>query len=220
MKIFYEDNHLLVVEKDYNMLCQSDNTGDINLLDELKKYVKNKYNKPNNVYIGLVHRLDRPVGGIMVFARTSKAASRLSKLIREHNMKKIYLLVCHGKFNEISGQYNDKILKQDDFKSIISDKGKESLLYYRVLDYNKDKDESLVMVDLVSGRHHQIRVEFSYHGHHIVGDNLYGKCERVPISLYCYRIEFIHPTLKNKMDFCNIPNYSSFCDFNIKELLK
>ena len=96
-KVIYEDNHLLVVEKPQNVLVQADNTNDLDLLTSLKKYIKEKYNKPGEVYLGLVHRLDRPVGGVMVFARTSKAASRLSNMIRMHEFEKNYLAIVEGK---------------------------------------------------------------------------------------------------------------------------
>ena len=102
LNVLYEDNHIIVVEKPVNVLSQGDNTGDISLLDMVKEYVKEKYNKPGNVYIGLVHRLDRPVGGIMVFARTSKAASRLSKMVSEHNFSKKYYAVVSGKMEKES----------------------------------------------------------------------------------------------------------------------
>ena len=117
LNILYEDNHLIVVEKKPNVLCQSDYTKDLDLLTMLKKYIKDKYQKPGNVYLGLVHRLDRPVGGIMVFAKTSKAASRLSKVIQEHNMTKEYLLICHGKIND-EGIMEDYIEKKEEISVI------------------------------------------------------------------------------------------------------
>ena len=107
LNILYEDNHIIVVLKEPNVLCQSDYTKDLDLLTMLKSYIKEKYHKPGNVYLGLVHRLDRPVGGIMVFARTSKAASRLTKLIENHEMVKEYLLVCHGIFKDKEGIMED-----------------------------------------------------------------------------------------------------------------
>ncbi|OMK69561.1 hypothetical protein BER44_004035 [Clostridioides difficile] len=106
IKVIYEDNHLLVVEKPVNILSQGDNTNDKDMVNLLKDYIKKKYNKPGNVYIGLIHRLDRPVGGVMVFAKTSKAASRLSEQVRSKTFKKTYLAVVHGKIKS-----NSDILK-------------------------------------------------------------------------------------------------------------
>ena len=130
LNILYEDNHIIVVEKKPNVLCQSDYTKDLDLLTMVKSYIKEKYNKPGNVYVGLVHRLDRPVGGIMVFAKTSKAASRLSDAIKNHKMTKEYLLVCEGCLEE-SGIFKDYIEKRDTI-SVISDEshGKYSKLEY------------------------------------------------------------------------------------------
>ena len=164
LNILYEDNHIIVVEKKANMLCQSDYTKDIDLLTLIKEYIKVKYNKPGNVYLGLVHRLDRPVGGIMVFAKTSKAASRLSKMIKNHEMIKEYLLICHGKPNK-SGAFEDYIEKNNEI-SIISDskKGKFAKLEYLLLDYRNDL--SLVKVNLITGRHHQIRLQFASRNYH------------------------------------------------------
>ena len=107
LKIFYEDNHIIVVEKKTNILSQADSTKDIDMLTIIKKYIKEKYNKPGNVYLGLVHRLDRPVGGIMVFAKTSKAASRLSEEVRNHTLKKTYLAVVHGILEKSDGVFSD-----------------------------------------------------------------------------------------------------------------
>ena len=109
INVLYEDNHVLVVEKPLNVLSQGDNTKDKDLLTMVKEYIKEKYNKPGNVYVGLVHRLDRPVGGIMVFAKTSKAATRLSKEIREHQIKKYYLAIVEGIIEADRGKYCDKI---------------------------------------------------------------------------------------------------------------
>jgi len=131
-KIIYEDNHLLVVEKPRNMLVQEDNTKDLDLLSSLKSYIKEKYNKPGDVYLGLVHRLDRPVGGLMVFARTSKAASRLSEAIRVHDFHKSYLAVVEGKLDK-NGVFED-YLKKIEFenKTIVDKEGKYSKLSYEV----------------------------------------------------------------------------------------
>ena len=134
INVIYEDNHLLVVEKPINVPVQEDESKDEDFLSILKNYIKVKYNKPGNVYLGLVHRLDRPVGGIMIFAKTSKCASRLSEQIRTKKFKKVYNAVCVGKIND-SGKLVDYLLK-DRKKNIVKvDKsGKECILYYKRID--------------------------------------------------------------------------------------
>ena len=146
LQILYEDNHLLVVIKPINILSQSDYTKDLDMLTILKKYLKEKYQKPGNVYLGLVHRLDRPTGGIMVFARTSKAASRLSKQIKDGYFKKTYLAVVHGKTNK-KDTLKNYLLKEKD-KSIITtkEKGKYAELDYELLEYNETYDLSLLKI--------------------------------------------------------------------------
>ena len=165
INILYEDNHILVVEKPINMLSQSDNTKDIDLLTLVKEYIKEKYQKPGNVYVGLVHRLDRPVGGIMVFAKTSKAASRLSVQIKNHQLKKEYLAIVNGIIEEDEGTYIDKIKRLANGNSIVSNEGKEAILNYHVLKRNEGKNTTLVKIDLKTGRHHQIRVQFANRNH-------------------------------------------------------
>ena len=200
INIIYEDNHLLVVEKPVNVPVQEDKSKDLDLLTMLKKYIKDKYKKPGNVYLGLLHRLDRPVGGIMVFAKTSKAASRLSKEVQKGQMKKIYLAVVQGKPKQ-QDTFVDKLLK-DSTKNIvtISDKGKESILSYKLLDY---KDHlSLVEIDLQTGRSHQIRVQFSSRGYPLYGDQKYNQnTPKDQIALFAKKIEFIHPVTKELMVF-------------------
>ena len=158
INIIYEDNHLLVVEKPINVPVQGDKSGDEDLLTMLKKYLKEKYNKPGDVYLGLVHRLDRPVGGVMVFAKTSKAAKRLSKQVQKHEMKKIYMAVIEGKVSD-SGTFIDK-LKKDEKTNItkVSDDGKEAELSYDLIGFINNL--SLVRINLKTGRSHQIRVQF------------------------------------------------------------
>ena len=175
LEILYEDNHIIVVVKPFNILSQSDDTKDIDMLTLIKSYLKEKYNKPGNVYIGLVHRLDRPVGGVMVFARSSKAASRLNKEQLEHGFSKKYLAVVNGILKEKHGQFVDKLLKLNDGNTIVSNKGKEAILNYEVLKENLSTKHSLVSVKLVTGRHHQIRVQFASRGHALCGDQRYGK---------------------------------------------
>ena len=201
LNVLYEDNHIIVVEKPINILSQSDDTGDISLLDMVKEYVKEKYNKPGNVYIGLVHRLDRPVGGIMVFARTSKAASRLSKQISERDFTKKYYAIVSGKLDNVSGKMVDNLKRLDNGNTIVSSDGKNAILFYNVLEYSKELDASLVDISLETGRHHQIRVQFASRGHALLGDQRYGKQNKTQIALYSYELSFIHPVTKEKMDF-------------------
>ena len=165
INVLYEDNHIIVVEKKPGILVQADDTNDIDLLTIIKKYLKIKYNKPGNVYVGLVHRLDRPVGGVMIFAKTSKAASRLSESIRNGDIKKIYFAVVenHLKNKDTWIDYLIKDSKNNIVKITTKDKGKEAILDYQVLE---EKDNlSLVKINLHTGRSHQIRVQFSSHGH-------------------------------------------------------
>ena len=200
IKIIYEDNHLLVVEKPINMPTQEDDSKDPDLLSELKKYIKEKYNKPGNVYLGLVHRLDRPVGGVMVFAKTSKAASRLSDQVRTHKLDKRYYAVIEGKLKE--GTLKDKLLKDPKTNNtIVSDLGKESVLSFKNITYKDGL--SLVDIHLETGRSHQIRVQFSSRGHALYGDQRYNKNAKAgeQIALYAYYLSFEHPVTKEKLEF-------------------
>ena len=212
INIIYEDNHLLVVEKPVNIPVQEDSSKDLDMITILKNYRKIKENKPNEAYIGLVHRLDRPVGGIMVFAKTSKAASRLSNQIRENTFHKTYIAVITGTLPN-KGKLKDYLIKNN--KTNISnvttkEKGKYSALEYKVL---KTKDNlSLIEINLITGRPHQIRVQFSSRNHPLLGDSKYGKnSNNINIALFAKSISFIHPTTKEKLTFSlDIPNRYPF----------
>ena len=210
INVLYEDNHIIVVEKPYNVLSQGDSTGDLSLLDMVKQYIKEKYHKPGNVYLGLVHRLDRPVGGIMVFARSSKAASRLCKCFNEHQVQKKYLAIVHGKLDKEEDEWVDYILKGSDGKSIISPDGKKAILQYKVLGYNTEYDCSLVSILLKSGRHHQIRVQFASRGHYLLGDQRYGVLDNQQICLFAYQLSFTHPVTKKEMSFELFPENKGY----------
>lgn len=201
INVLYEDNHVIVVEKPINVLSQSDSTGDDDLLSMVKLYIKEKYKKPGNVYLGLIHRLDRPVGGIMVFARTSKAASRLTKQVQEHSIAKKYYAIVHGKLERTSGILIDYLEKLDNGSTIVSDRGKRAELYYRVIKCLANDDISLVDIELKTGRHHQIRVQFSSRGHAICGDQRYGVLDNRQIALYAYSLSFDHPITKERLTF-------------------
>ena len=174
MKILYEDNHILVVIKEANIPVCADNSHDLDLLTILKQYLKDKYNKPGNVYLGLVHRLDRPVSGVMVFAKTSKAASRLSNQVRTNELKKEYKAIVMGKV-DISGRYEDKLLKNSKTNMTkVDEKGKISILEYELIIYNPKINYSLVKINLMTGRSHQIRVQFAHRKHYLYGDQRYN----------------------------------------------
>ena len=210
LEVLYEDNHIIVVVKPYNVLSQGDSTGDTSIMDMVKEYIKVKYHKPGNVYLGLVHRLDRPVGGIMVFARSSKAAARLTKAFNEHKITKKYLAIVHGKMEKDTDELIDKIEKTSDGNSIVSDNGKEAILDYEVLDYNKEYDCSLVSVTLKTGRHHQIRVQFASRGHYLLGDQRYGVLDNKQISLFSYYLSFEHPVTHEVLEFKIMPDKKDY----------
>ena len=198
LNVLYEDNHIIVVEKPINVLSQGDATGDLDLLSMVKNYVKLKYNKPGNVYIGLVHRLDRPVGGVMVFARSSKAAARLNKSQLEHDFQKKYLAVVPSSIPD-EGNFVDRLEKLENGNTVVSKNGKEAILSYKVLQRNGKY--ALVLINLETGRHHQIRVQFASRGYPLCGDQRYGKVDGSQLALFAYQLSFTHPVSKNRMNF-------------------
>lgn len=216
LNVLYEDNHVIVVVKPANVLSQGDSTGDLSIMDIVKNYIKKKYHKPGNVYLGLVHRLDRPVGGIMVFARSSKAASRLTKYFQEHKVIKKYYAIVHGKMESKCGRLIDYIEKGKDGNSFISSNGKKAVLNYEVIKYYSKSDCSLVSIVLETGRHHQIRVQFSSRGHTLLGDQRYGKLDYTQIALFCYYLSFPHPITKEYLTFSlAIPNEGYWTKFTV-----
>lgn len=209
INIIYEDNHLLVVEKPVNVPVQLDDSQDLDFLTILKEDIKKRYHKPGNVYLGLVHRLDRPVGGVMVFAKTSKAASRLSEQIRTHMVKKTYHAIVTGEITE-NGHFVDYLLKDRKTNTVtVNKRGKEAVLDYERIMYKNNL--SLVKINLKTGRSHQIRVQFASRNHPLYGDQRYNKTAKVgqQIALFASSIEFIHPTTKKSMQFTlPLPNIS------------
>ena len=211
LKIIYEDNHIIVVEKIPNIPSQADKTGDEDMLSMVKQYIKEKYCKPGNVYLGLVHRLDRPVGGVMIFAKTSKAASRLSDQIREKVFKKKYLAVVDGKIDNTKGTLQDYLYKDErnNISKVVAKEKKNAKLAkldYEVITYNEVKDLSLVKINLHTGRHHQIRVQLSNFGHSIFGDQKYGtRGQGKQIALWAYELTITHPITKEEMIFMDLP---------------
>lgn len=217
LNILYEDNHIIVVVKEPRIPVQPDKTGDLDLLTMVKNYIKTKYNKPGNVYVGLVHRLDRMVGGVMVFAKTSKAASRLSDYIRKKEVKKRYLAIVNGtlKLNDNYQIVENYLLKNERLNmSKVVDKdtknAKKSVLEYKAIKnftYN-EKKYTLVDIDLQTGRHHQIRVQFANMGNPLYGDVKYGqKINKVGenLALFSYSLEFFHPTKDEVLKFEYLP---------------
>lgn len=211
LNVLFEDNHIIVVEKMVNIPSQADKTGDVDMLTIIKDYLKEKYNKPGNVYLGLVHRLDRPVGGVMVFAKTSKAAARLSEQVRVKEFQKKYLVVVNGKLEKNKGIFEDYLLKNEraNMSKVVNEKTKNAKLAsldYEVLKYNEEINLSVVKVNLHTGRHHQIRVQFSSRNHSIYGDQKYGgRGHGKQIALWAYSLSFYHPITKEIMEFKVLP---------------
>jgi 23S rRNA pseudouridine1911/1915/1917 synthase len=211
LKVLYEDNHIIVVEKPVNIPSQGDKTGDEDMLTIIKQYIKEKYNKPGEVYLGLVHRLDRPTGGVMVFARTSKAASRLSEQVRNKDFEKKYLCIVDGKMENEKGTYKDFLLKNEktNTSKVVAEgtkNSKEAILDYEVVKYNEEINLSVVKVALHTGRHHQIRVQFASRNHSLCGDQKYGTRGRgKQLCLWAYSLSFYHPTTKEKLTFEDYP---------------
>ena len=211
LRVIFEDNQIIVVEKQPNIPSQADKTEDIDMLTIVKQYIKEKYNKPGNVYLGLVHRLDRPVGGVMIFAKTSKSAARLSGQVREKIFKKKYLAVVDGKFDNNKGTLEDYLYKDErnNISKVVSKEKKNAKLAkldYEVLAYNEVKNLSLLKINLHTGRHHQIRVQLSHAGHSIFGDQKYGtRGQGKQIALWAYELTIEHPITKQEMTFKSIP---------------
>ena len=211
LNIIFEDNHVIVVEKIVNIPSQGDKTGDEDMLSIIKKYIKEKYNKPGDVYLGLVHRLDRPVGGVMVFAKTSKSASRLSEQVRNKTMKKKYLVIADGKIEQAKGEWEDYLIKNErtNISKVVNKNIKNAKLAkldYEIIKYDEIIDLSVVKVNLLTGRHHQIRVQFARRGHSIYGDQKYGtRGKGKQICLWEYELRFIHPITKQEMFFRLFP---------------
>ncbi len=223
LNVLYEDNHIIVVEKPVNILSQDDQTGDISLLSMVKSYIKEKYHKPGEVYCGLLHRLDRPVGGVMVFARTSKAASRLSKEMSSSSFQKKYFAVVSGIVADDRGTLIDYLKKLNNGNTIVTDEkeGKRSELSFHVLERNYNKNQTLVEIELKTGRHHQIRVQFANYGYPLCGDQRYYLQDKTQIALYAYSLSFIHPVKKEKMTFCLTPTgHDYWTNFTMSKYVK
>ncbi len=215
MEILYEDNQIIVVVKPQNVLSQSDETGDNDMLSMVKAYIKEKYNKPGNVYVGLIHRLDRPTGGVMVFAKTSKAASRLSEQMKNGEFSKDYLCVttAHPRIkSQTLVHYLEKDPKTNNVRIVPQSQmfAKRAELEYTEVD---ERDElSLIKVKLATGRSHQIRVQLSSIKCPIFGDHRYGANgidKGFDLALWAVKLSFLHPVSKQKMTFVSMPPLST-----------
>ena len=216
MNVIYEDNHILVIEKPINVPMQEDESKDLDVIRFTKEYLRVKYNKPGNVYCGLVHRLDRPVGGVVVLAKTSKAASRLSDSVRTHKMTKKYCAVVVGKLpkEKILIDYLIKDEKTNTSRITSEKLGKYSELSYKVLQ-SKD-NQSLIQIDLKTGRSHQIRVQFASRQCPLFGDQRYNKDAKVgqQLALWATELSFPHPTTQEVLTFkSELPNTEPWRQF-------
>lgn len=216
MNVIYEDNHILVIEKPINVPMQEDESKDLDVIRFTKEYLRVKYNKPGNVYCGLVHRLDRPVGGVVVLAKTSKAASRLSDSVRTHKMTKKYCAVVVGKLpkEKILIDYLIKDEKTNTSRITSEKLGKYSELSYKVLQ-SKD-NQSLIQIDLKTGRSHQIRVQFASRQCPLFGDQRYNKDAKVgqQLALWATELSFPHPTTQEVLTFkSELPNTEPWKQF-------
>lgn len=213
-KILYEDNHVIVVVKPHNISVQGDESGDIDMLTILKNYIKERDKKPGNVFVGLVHRLDRPTGGLMVFAKTSKSASRLSAQLKDKTLKKHYFCVINGR-PQLKENRLIAYLKKDEKTNTVKiapklEQGsKEAILEYKLIE-TKNK-LSLMEIDLITGRSHQIRVQMaSQLNAPIFGDFKYGDKDHAGnLALWAYQLSFVHPISKENMTFRAVPDFKN-----------
>ncbi len=209
--ILYEDNQIIVAVKPHNVPTQEDSSGDPDFLNIIKEYVKIKYNKPGNAFIGLVHRLDRPTGGVMVFARNSKAAERLTKQIQAGEMTKKYLAVTVGTPRDMRARLGDWLVKNEKENTVTVsvakvEGAKFAELDYKVLEYNSKV--ALLDVNLYTGRSHQIRAQLANIGNPVFGDAKYGGdtiAKGYNLALWAYQLTFSHPTTKQTMVFKVFP---------------
>ena len=206
MEVVYEDNHLIVVDKTSSEIVQGDKTGDVPLSETVKQYIKEKYAKPGEVYLGVVHRLDRPVSGLVVFARTSKALSRMNEMFRNGEVKKTYWAIVKNLPPQTEGELVHYLVRNEkQNKSYAYDKevphSKRAVLHYKLI--GRSQNYFLLEVDLKTGRHHQIRCQLAKMGCPIKGDLKYGFARSNPdgsISLHARSMRFIHPVSKKPVE--------------------
>lgn len=207
LPILFEDNHLLAIQKPIGVLSQEDHTGSADVVNLCKEYLKREYDKPGNVYLGLLHRLDKPVSGVMLLAKTSKSASRLSEQIRKRKVKKTYLVVVDGDAPE-NGYLSHHLLKNESTNTVSVVPGKTKGAKEALLTFQKIASaggKSLLKISLITGRAHQIRVQLAEHGYPIIGDHKYGSDKQPDIALHAHEFIFEHPTLKNEIIISSYP---------------
>ncbi len=223
MDVLYLDNHLLVVNKPPGVLVQADRTGDADLLSIGKAFLKDRFHKPGDVYLGLVHRLDRPASGVMVFARTSKAAARLSEQFRRRSVEKRYVALVEGRL-EGAGIARGRVLAVGASVRMVTEEeegGKAAALQWRAI--AREEDVTLVSVRLTTGRKHQIRAQLAEMGHPILGDFRYGATRELDgknLALHCYRLAFNHPTSKEWIAFEAPPPWRERFETEVRTLLR
>lgn len=223
LNVLYEDNHLLVVEKPRNMPVQEDASKDLDLLNFSKQYLVKKHNKPGDAFLGLVHRLDRPVGGVLLFGKTSKGASRISNEIRLNRLDRVYYTVVRGIPSKNKATLTDFLLKDTstNMTSVVNKSNKDAkkaVLDYEVIQTDKKENLSLLRVKLHTGRSHQIRVQLAHLGYPIYGDQRYGaRVNKVgqQIALWAYELAVKHPTKDEIITVnCDTPNEYPWNLFN------
>lgn len=217
MTPLYEDNHIIIVNKEPGEIVQGDKTGDTPLSETIKQYLKEKYAKPGNVFCGVVHRIDRPVGGVVIFAKTSKALTRLNDMLRKGEIHKTYWALVEGHPEKEEATLTDMLLSNGSinktFVAPANPDAKKATLHYKTI--AKGDHYSLLEVNLLTGRKHQIRCQLAATGHPIKGDLKYGARRSNPdgsISLLSRKIEFLHPVSKQKIEV-EAPIPSSFAKF-------
>lgn len=218
MTVVYEDNHIIIVNKTASEIVQGDKTGDVPLSETVKQYLKEKYHKPGNVFIGVPHRLDRPVSGLVVFAKTSKALSRLNEMFKNSEVKKTYWAIVKQTPAETEGELVNYLVrneKQNKSYAYDTEKpgSKKAILHYRLI--ARSDNYSLLEVDLKTGRHHQIRCQLAKMGCPIKGDLKYGFPRSNPdgsICLHARRVRFVHPVSKELIDVvAPVPSDNLWC---------
>ena len=220
MVVLYEDNHIIAVNKTCNEIVQGDKTGDTPLSEMVKAYIKEKYNKPGEVFLGVTHRLDRPTSGVVLFARTSKALARLNEMFKSHEqIKKTYWAIVQGAPKQPEARLENWLVKNESQnKSYIvkphAKDAKQAVLNYRTL--VRGENYTLLEINLETGRHHQIRVQFSSRGHALLGDQRYGKLDYTQIALFCYYLSFPHPITREYLSFSvKTPNEGYWTKFTV-----
>ena len=221
-RILYEDNHLIILNKEPSEIVQGDKTGDEPVSEKLKSFLKIKYNKPGNVFLGVVHRLDRPVSGAVVFAKTSKALARMNELLKKRELKKTYWAIVKNPPPAQESELTHHLVRnKKNNKTYVSKNpskdSKEAILRYKLL--KQSKDYYLLEIDLKTGRHHQIRVQLSAIGCPIKGDLKYGFPRSNPdasVSLHSRKVSFIHPVSHKQIEIIAPPPNDPLWDFFAK----